>query len=81
MNLIAAVNQLSSQAWAGVLIIMGLIALPLCWHYHQPDTIAAGIVAAGIGMFTSDARKSTQTNTTPTGSSITTSETPSIPKS
>jgi TRAP-type mannitol/chloroaromatic compound transport system permease large subunit len=50
MKFILAINTLSSQAWAGVLIVLGLCALPLCWHYRQPDTIAAGIVAAGIGM-------------------------------
>ncbi len=79
MNLVSAINSFSSQAWAGFLIILGLSALPVCWHYHQPDTIAAGIVAAGIGMFTADSRKSTTTTTAPGTTTTSVNETPSSP--
>ena len=79
MGPVAAINSLSSQAWAGFLIVLGLAALPLCWHYHQPDTIPAGIVAAGIGMFTSDSRKSTTTTTAPGTTTTSVNETPSVP--
>jgi len=79
MKFILAINTLSSQAWAGVLIVLGLAALPLCWHYRQPDTIAAGIVAAGIGMFTADSRKSTTTTSAPGTTTTSVNETPSSP--
>lgn len=49
MNLVCALNTLSSQVWAVVLIVLGMGTFALACVFHEGD-IRAALTSSGTGM-------------------------------
>lgn len=52
MRLIQALNSINSQVWAFLIVLVGSVDV---WLFHQAGidiAIAAGIIGAGVNMFT-----------------------------
>ena len=63
MNFVAALNEVSSQVWAVVLILLGIGAFWMACACHAPDVRAAlmsaatGMIGGGIAMFQHQPKK------------------------
>ena len=56
MKLIAALNSINPQVWAFVLVVIGCTSV-VVFHKNGIDIgIAAGIIGAGVQMFTSSSK-------------------------
>lgn len=65
MNLVNALNAISSQIWAVVLILLGMGTFAMAWGCHAADMRAAfmssgtGMIGGGIAMFQHQPREKT----------------------
>lgn len=63
MGFVTAINALTSQAWAFLIMLLGVAAAIVFHRIGLAMDIAAGIIGAGVNMFTAQAsRSSTQTD-------------------